>query len=80
MYINDATTPFVATDVPAIPQYEQLFDTYLPNGLKTASLGLNSFAAWLLFAQSAKACGDHDHPAVRRTSTASTPRRSTAAG
>ncbi|MGZ4681201.1 MAG: ABC transporter substrate-binding protein, partial [Acidimicrobiales bacterium] len=58
VYINDATTPFQATDVPAIPQYEGLFDTYLPNGLKTASLGLNSFAAWLLFAQSAKACGN----------------------
>jgi hypothetical protein len=58
VYINDATTPFLATDVPAIPQYEELFDRYLPNGLKTASLGLNSFAAWLLFAQSAKACGD----------------------
>ena len=58
MYINDATTPFTATDVPAIPQYEQLFDTYLPHGLKTASLGLNAFAAWLLFAQSAKACGN----------------------
>jgi hypothetical protein len=58
VYINDATTPFVATDVPAIPQYEQLFDTYKPNGLKTASLGLNAFAAWLLFAQSAKACGN----------------------
>ncbi len=58
VYINDATTPFTATDVPAIPQYEQLFDTYLPKGLKTASLGLNAFAAWLLFAQSAKACGN----------------------
>ncbi len=58
VYINDATTPFTATEVPAIPQYEQLFDTYLPKGLKTASLGLNAFAAWLLFAQSAKACGN----------------------
>ena len=57
VYINDGTTPFLSTEVPAIPQYEQLFNTYLPNGLKTASLGLNSFAAWLLFAQSAKSCG-----------------------
>lgn len=59
VYINDGTTPFLSTEVPAIPQYEKLFDQYLPNGLKTASLGLNSFAAWLLFAQSAKACGDN---------------------
>ncbi len=58
VYLNATTTPFVATDVPAIPQYEQLFDTYLPHGLKTASLGLNSFAAWLLFAQSVKDCYD----------------------
>ena len=57
VYVNDATTPFTATDVRAIPQYEQLFDTYLPHGLKTASLGLNAFAAWLLFAQSLQACG-----------------------
>ncbi len=58
VYVNDNTTPFTATGVPAITQYEQLFDKYLPKGLKTASLGLNSFAAWLLFAQSAQACGD----------------------
>lgn len=58
VFINDATTPFTATEVPAIPQYEQLFNTYLPKGLKTASLGLNAFSAWLLFAQSAKACGN----------------------
>ena len=57
VYIQDGTTPFLATDVPAIPQYEQLFDQYLPNGKNEASLGLNSFAAWLLFAQSAKQCG-----------------------
>ena len=57
VYINDATTPFTATDVPAMPQYAQLFKTYLPHGLSTASLGLNAFSAWLLFAQSAKTCG-----------------------
>ena len=57
VYIQDGTTPFLATDVPAIPQYEQLFDQYLPNGKKNASLGLNSFTAWLLFATAAKQCG-----------------------
>ncbi|MGZ4694496.1 MAG: ABC transporter substrate-binding protein [Acidimicrobiales bacterium] len=57
VYIDSAITPFEATDIPAIPQYEQLFDTYLPHGKKNAALGLQSFSAWLLFAQSAKACG-----------------------
>ncbi len=57
VYIGAETTPFEATTVPAIPQYEQLFDTYLPTGKKNAALGLSSFSAWLLFAQSAKACG-----------------------
>jgi len=57
VYIDSATTPFEATQVPAIGQYEQLFDTYLPNGKKNAALGLSSFSAWLLFAQSAQACG-----------------------
>jgi hypothetical protein len=57
VFIDSATTPFEATDIAAIPQYEQLFDTYLPNGKKTAALGLSSFSAWLLFAQSAQSCG-----------------------
>jgi len=57
VYIMDGTTPFLATSVPAVPQYEQLFDQYLPSGKKNASLGLNSFTAWLLFAASAKQCG-----------------------
>jgi hypothetical protein len=57
VYIGAETTPFEATDVPAIDQYEQLFSTYLPDGKNRAALGLSSFSAWLLFAQSAKACG-----------------------
>jgi len=57
VYVQSNVTPFQATDVPAINQYAQLFDKYLPNGKKTAQLGLNSFSAWLLFAQAAKACG-----------------------
>ena len=44
--------------MPAVKQYEDLFDQYLPNSTrKQASLGLNSFSAWLLFAQAAKSCG-----------------------
>jgi hypothetical protein len=57
VFIQMGVTPFLATQVPAIPQYQELFDTYLPNGKSNASLGLNSFSAWLLFAQSVKSCG-----------------------
>ena len=32
---------------------------------KQAALGMNSFSAWLLFAQSVKACGARPHPQVR---------------
>ena len=57
VYIQDGTTPFVSTQVPAVMHYEALFDKYLPNGKSHASLGENAFAAWLLFAQAAKSCG-----------------------
>ena len=56
VYMGVETTPFEATKVPAIGQYEQLFERYLPSGKKQAALGLSAFSAWLLFAQSAQAC------------------------
>ncbi|HVN50938.1 MAG TPA: ABC transporter substrate-binding protein [Acidimicrobiales bacterium] len=56
--VGIGTTPFQATDVPAVQQYEALFDQFLPSSTrKQAALGMNSFSAWLLFAQAAKACG-----------------------
>jgi len=56
--VGIGTTPFEATDVPAVQQYAALFNKYLPSSnRKTAALGMNSFSAWLLFAQAAKACG-----------------------
>jgi hypothetical protein len=58
VYVGVGTTPFQATDVPAVQQYEQLFQQYLPTSTrKQAALGMNSFSSWLLFAQAAKACG-----------------------
>ncbi len=58
LYIGSGTTPFELADkVPAVKQYEELFAKYLPNGKNKASLGLNSFSAWLLWAMAAKACG-----------------------
>ena len=41
----------------AMAEYQQLFKTYMPAGRSHASLGVNAFASWLLFAQGAKACG-----------------------
>jgi hypothetical protein len=59
VYVQDGTTPFEeANNVPAVKQYQQLFEKYLPSSTrKTASLGLNSFSSWLLFATAVKACG-----------------------
>ena len=49
--------------MPAVKQYEALFNQYLPNSTrKQAALGMNSFSAWLLFAQAAKACGGNLTP------------------
>lgn len=41
----------------AMKDYLALFQQYLPNGNSKALLGVNSFSAWLLFAQAAKSCG-----------------------
>lgn len=49
------------TQSAAIDKYLALFKQYLPAGKSHAMLGLNAFAAWLLFAQSASACGDNLH-------------------
>jgi hypothetical protein len=58
VYTQTAVTPFLAADkVPAVAQYQQLLKQYVPNAKPDAALGLNSFTSWLLWAQSAKACG-----------------------
>jgi hypothetical protein len=41
---------------PAIRDYLRLFQQYKPGGNSRASLGLYSFSAWLLFAESLKKC------------------------
>jgi hypothetical protein len=58
VYTWSAFVPFEeAASSPALQQYEALFDRFKPNGKKIAGLGLQSFSAWLLFAESVKACG-----------------------
>lgn len=57
-YIALPNVPFYdAAKVPAITKYLALFQHYKPNGKVKALLGVDSTAAWLLFAQSAKKCG-----------------------
>ncbi len=62
VYVGISTTPFQA-NTPAVQQYEALYNQYLPGSTrKQAALGLNSFSAWLLFAQSVKSCGGNPTP------------------
>jgi len=57
-YIVTTFTPFEdASSNPALQQYLDLFEKYLPNGKAKALLGVQGFSAWLLFAHAAKQCG-----------------------
>ncbi len=49
--------PFLADKNPATQQYLDLFKKYLPKGKDKALLGYQGFSAWLLWAESVKACG-----------------------
>ena len=58
VYVLSSVVPFFeASKNPATQQYLDLFKKYKPNGKSQAVLGYNAFSAWLLFAQSVKACG-----------------------
>jgi hypothetical protein len=55
--ISTYVVPFeLASQYPATQQYIDLLNKYV-NGAKPKALGVNSMSAWLLWAQSAKACG-----------------------
>jgi hypothetical protein len=57
-YVWTGFAPFEdAKDNPAIQQYLDLFEEYKPNAKTRALLGLQSWSAWLLFAQLARDCG-----------------------
>jgi hypothetical protein len=43
----------------AMQQYLALFKQYLPNGKAQTLLGVDAFAAWLLFAEGANTCGNN---------------------
>lgn len=64
VYIPGATAAMEASgagpaQTKAFTQYTDLFKQYLPDRDGKAVLALHSFSAWLLFAESAKACGSH---------------------
>ncbi len=57
-YVWSSFPPFEsAKDMPALQDYLDLFAKYQPDAKTKAYLGLQSWSAWLLFAQAAKACG-----------------------
>jgi hypothetical protein len=57
-YIWSSFAPFEdAAKTPAIQQYLDLFGKYAPDAKTKAYLGLQSWSAWLLFAQAARDCG-----------------------
>jgi ABC-type branched-subunit amino acid transport system substrate-binding protein len=58
VFLYGAVVPFIQADEnEATQQYQDLFEEYLPDGKSQAYLGYQAFSAWLLFAQSVKACG-----------------------
>ncbi len=58
-YINSAIVPFEEAGAnPAVQQYLDAFDEYLPNGKARAYLGMQAWSAWVLFAKAAGACGN----------------------
>ena len=48
-----------ASKNPPTQQYLDLFAKYKPSGKSHAALGLQTWSAWLLFAEAAKKCGDN---------------------
>jgi hypothetical protein len=57
--ISEYIVPFeLASQYPATQKYINLLNQYVP-GAKPKALGINSMSAWLLWAQSAKACGSN---------------------
>src|SRR5439155_25258442 len=57
VYVGATLNPFERADqVPATKQLIELLTKYA-NGAKPRQLAVNGFSAWLLFAESAKACG-----------------------
>jgi hypothetical protein len=64
--VRTAFHPFEESeDWPAIAQYRENMEKYVPDG-KQAALGLQSTSAWLLFATAVKACAEKNDNVVDR--------------
>jgi hypothetical protein len=60
VYMRNAFPTFDMTDeVDAVADYQELMETYNPDGRFPALLGAQSLSAWLLFAKSAVECGEN---------------------
>ncbi len=57
VYVEVSAAPFESEGNEAMTTYKALFEKYLPDGKGQTMLGVTSFSAWLMFAQSAKSCG-----------------------
>ena len=59
LYVQSAFLPFEKADASnATGQYLQAFKDYNPTGKNRTYLGLQAWSAWLLFATSARSCGN----------------------
>ncbi len=59
-YVRSTVFPFEkASENPATMKYLDLYKKYLPEAKAKTYLGVQAFSAWILFAKSAKACGNH---------------------
>jgi ABC-type branched-subunit amino acid transport system substrate-binding protein len=52
---------------PAVQQYNEILDQYVPDHKENAMLGMQSWSAWLLFATAANACGESNGGVLTRT-------------
>jgi len=58
-YVRSTVFPFEqASENPATQQYLDLYKKYLPSAKAKTYLGVQAFSSWILFARSAKACGN----------------------
>lgn len=58
-YVRSVVYPFEkASENPATQQYLDLYKKYAPSAKAKTYLGVQAFSAWVLFARSAKACGN----------------------
>lgn len=67
-FIRTAFHTFEEADKwPAVQQYNEILDQYVPDHKQNAMLGLQSWSSWLLFSTAANACGESNDGVLTRT-------------